>query len=190
MGALRKVSRQEYPKKREQKKLEEMRERRELRYMEEIYEIVKKPSDNISEYGMPEAYDHKGGVNQEKRFAVALQRYRDSTAGDKMNPQEAWEDHQIGKATSKFNAKNKLQRCDDYQFVFQDQIKFIKSSVMEGVNTELAESPDESKAKSAVEKLQEERKALPIYPYHDELLQAILMIVWFGEDHTDPPVCS
>lgn len=25
---------------------------------------------------MPDAYDQDGGVNQEKRFAVALQRYR------------------------------------------------------------------------------------------------------------------
>lgn len=25
---------------------------------------------------MPEAYDQEGGVNQDKRFAVAMQRYR------------------------------------------------------------------------------------------------------------------
>ena len=31
------------------------------------------------QYRMPEAYDEDGGVNQEKRFAVALQRYRSVT---------------------------------------------------------------------------------------------------------------
>ncbi|KAL6962421.1 Pre-mRNA-splicing factor ATP-dependent RNA helicase DEAH1, partial [Sarracenia purpurea var. burkii] len=115
-----KVSRQEYLKKREQKKLEELRddiedeqylfdgvkltdaEYRELRYKKEIYELVKKWSeeaDNIDEYRMPEAYDQEGVVNQEKRFAVALECYRDTNGGDKMNPfaeQEAWEDHQSG----------------------------------------------------------------------------------------------
>ena len=31
---------------------------------------------NGIQYRMPEAYDQDGGVNQEKRFSVALQRYR------------------------------------------------------------------------------------------------------------------
>ncbi|XP_015869881.3 pre-mRNA-splicing factor ATP-dependent RNA helicase DEAH1 isoform X1 [Ziziphus jujuba] len=197
---LRKVSRQEYLKKREQKKLEEIRddiedeqylfdgvklteaEYRELRYKKQIYELVKKRSeeaeDTAEQYRMPEAYDQEGGVNQEKRFAVAIQRYRDSGAGDKMNPfaeQEAWEDHQIGKATLKFGSKNK-KRSDDYQFVFEDQIEFIKASVMDGDefdSEQLMESSEKSKAQSELEKLQADRKTLPIYPYRDELLKAV-----------------
>ncbi|KAJ6687473.1 hypothetical protein OIU74_016210 [Salix koriyanagi] len=126
LDTLRKVSRQEYLKKREQKKLEEIRddiedeqylfdgekltetEYHDLRYKKEIYELVKKRPEDVedtNEYRMPEAYDQEGGVNQEKRFSVALQRYRDGSAGDKMNPfaeQEAWEDHQIQKATLKY----------------------------------------------------------------------------------------
>ncbi|KAF3438116.1 hypothetical protein FNV43_RR20872 [Rhamnella rubrinervis] len=208
---LRKVSRQEYLKKREQKKLEEIRddiedeqylfegvkltevEQRELRRKKEIYEAVKKRSeeeDDVPEYRIPDAYDQEGGVNQEKRFSVAMQRYRDSGAGDKMNPfaeQEAWEDHQIGKATLKFGSKNKKQISDDYQFVFEDQIEFIKESVMDGDEfdgEQAMESLEKSKAKSASEKLQEERKTLPIYAYHDELLKAIKehqVIVIVGE---------
>ncbi|XP_043805507.1 pre-mRNA-splicing factor ATP-dependent RNA helicase DEAH1 isoform X2 [Manihot esculenta] len=200
IGTLRKVSRQEYLKKREQKKLEELRddiedeqylfdgvqlteaEYRELRYKKEIYELVKKRSeeaDDINEYRMPDAYDQEGDVNQEKRFSVALQRYRDPSAGEKMNPfaeQEAWEDYQIGKATMKFGSKNKKQMSDDYQFVFEDQIEFIKESVMDGdkYDNEMPdESLDYSRAKSALEKLQEERKTLPIYEYREQLLEAI-----------------
>lgn len=203
LESLRKVSRQEYLKKREQKKLEEIKdeiedeqylfegvklteaEYREFRYKKEIYELVKKRSEeaeNANEYRMPEAYDQEGGVNQEKRFAVALERYRDTSVSDKMNPfaeQEAWEEHQIGKATLKFGSKNKRPTSDDYQFVFEDQIEFIKASVMDGDNFEdvlPTESPDGSRVKSALEKLKEERKTLPIYPYRDELLQAV-------EDH-------
>ncbi|KAF8378775.1 hypothetical protein HHK36_030124 [Tetracentron sinense] len=157
-------------------------EYRELRYKNEIYELMKKRSedvDNISEYRMPEAYDQDGGVNQEKRFAAALQRYRDANSVDKMNPfteQEAWEEHQIGKATLKFGSKDKKQMSDDYQYVFEDQIEFIKASVMDGdkYGDEVPmESLDNSKEKSALQKLQDERKTLPVYPYREELLQAI-----------------
>ncbi|KMS98634.1 hypothetical protein BVRB_3g070320 [Beta vulgaris subsp. vulgaris] len=202
IDALRKVSRQEYLKKREEKKLEELRdeiedeqylfdgvklteaERRELRYKKEIYELVSKrrgeDASEISEYRIPDAYDVEGGVNQEKRFAVALQRYRDGgESGGKMNPfaeQEAWEEHQIGKATLKFGSKNKKQNADNYEYVFEDQIDFIKASVMDGDELKdemLMEAEEDSKPKSALEKLQEERKTLPIYPYREELLSAV-----------------
>ncbi|KAK6920957.1 Helicase-associated domain, partial [Dillenia turbinata] len=138
------------------------------------------------EYRMPEAYDQEGRVDQEKRFAVALQRYRDQSAGDKMNPfaeQEAWEDHQIGKATMKFGAKNKKQTSDDYQFVFEDQIQFIKALEMEGDELDdelLKKSDDDSESRSALEKLQltrlimqEDRKTLPIFHYRDDILKAV-----------------
>jgi pre-mRNA-splicing factor ATP-dependent RNA helicase DHX16 len=77
-----------------------------------------------------------------------------------MNPfaeQEAWEDHQIGKATLKFGAKNK-QASDDYQFVFEDQINFIKESVMAGENYEDAmdakQRSQDLAEKTALEELQ------------------------------------
>ncbi|KAL8139986.1 hypothetical protein V2J09_006007 [Rumex salicifolius] len=198
---LRKVSRQEYLKKREEKKIEELRdeiideqylfdgvklteaERREQMYKKEIFELVQKrkteDASDITGFQMPDAYDLDGRVNQEKRFAVAIQRYRDGEAGAKMNPfaeQEAWEEHQIGKATLKFGAKNKKLSSDDYEFVFEDQIEFIKTSVMDGDKFENEMSPDsleDAKALSESEKLQEDRKTLPIYPYREELLQAI-----------------
>ncbi|KAL6558594.1 Pre-mRNA-splicing factor ATP-dependent RNA helicase DEAH1 [Orobanche minor] len=197
------MSRQKYLKEREQKKLDEMRdaiedeqyllknvkltkvEYLEQRYNKQIYDLVTKRTeedDLKNEYRMPEAYDVDGGVNQEKRFAVAMQRYRDPAAEEKMNPfaeQEAWEEHQIGKATLKFGSKDRKQTRDDYEFVFEDQIEFIKANVMDGVNVaqEISlESAEASAAKTAFEKLQNERKTLPVYPYRDELLKAI-------EDH-------
>ncbi|CAN0896834.1 Pre-mRNA-splicing factor ATP-dependent RNA helicase DEAH1 [Linum grandiflorum] len=128
---------------------------------------------------MPDAYDDEGGVNQEKRFSVAEQRYGDGSAAEKMNPfaeQEAWEDHQIGKATLKFGSKNKKQTSDAYQFVFEDQIDFIKESVMDGDKFDNDLSPEaleELEAKTGFEKLQADRKTLPMYQYREELLEAI-----------------
>ncbi|KAL6501384.1 Pre-mRNA-splicing factor ATP-dependent RNA helicase DEAH1 [Orobanche gracilis] len=200
IGTLREVSRQEYMKKREQKKLDELRddiedeqylfegvkltevEQRELRYKKQIFDRVKKrteESDYTNEYRMPEAYDQDGGVNKKQRFAVALQRYRDPAAEEKMNPfaeQDAWEDHQIGKATLKYGSKDKNQKHDDYEFVFEDQIDFIKAIVMDGLNVDQelsVDSPEASAVKTALEKLQSDRKTLPIYPYREELLQAV-----------------
>ncbi|XP_074317035.1 pre-mRNA-splicing factor ATP-dependent RNA helicase DEAH1-like isoform X2 [Silene latifolia] len=97
--------------------------------------------DDDSEYKMPDAYDDQGRVNQEKRFAVAMQRYRNGgESGGKMYPfaeQEAWEQHQIGKATLKFGSKDKKHSAADYDYVFEDQIDFVRQSVIEGDNFEV-----------------------------------------------------
>ncbi|KAK8944099.1 putative pre-mRNA-splicing factor ATP-dependent RNA helicase [Platanthera zijinensis] len=196
---LRKVSRQVYLQKRRDQKLLEIRddiidheyifegvkltkaEEQELRYKKKIYELAQEhldDSDKIEEYRMPEAYDQDGGINQEKRFAVAMQRYRDSGVSEKMNPfaeQEAWEEHQIGKASLRYGSKNKKQDLTDYQYVFEDGIDFIKASVLDGIQyeDEMAGEPEVSAAKSLSEKLQEDKKSLPIFPYREELLQAI-----------------
>ncbi|XP_071731559.1 pre-mRNA-splicing factor ATP-dependent RNA helicase DEAH1 [Rutidosis leptorrhynchoides] len=203
MNALRELSRQEYLKKRKDKKLDELgdeivdeeylfgdvklseAEERELRYKKQIYDLVKKRTldedDNMNEYRMPDAYDDEGRVDQEKRYAVAKERYRDSKDGDKMNPfaeQEAWEDHQIGKATLKYGSKNKKQ-SEDYDYVFEDQIEFIQGQVMGGENVDVEfdeEEQEKSIAKTAHEKLLADRKTLPVYPYRESLLKAV-------EDH-------
>ncbi|KAF3635848.1 hypothetical protein FXO38_24444 [Capsicum annuum] len=197
IGNLRKISRREYLKKREKKILDALRdeivdeqyffervklteaEQRELKHKQKIYELVKKSedTDDIGEYRMPDAYDHEGGVNQKTRYSVALQRDRDTTGKTKpISEQEAWEDHQIAKGTVKFGSKYSKQRSEDYQFVLEDQIEFIKASVIDGVKFDQEpgiESIEKFTAKSAFEKLRQDRKTLPIYSYKDDLLQAI-----------------
>ncbi|XP_066379338.1 pre-mRNA-splicing factor ATP-dependent RNA helicase DEAH1-like [Miscanthus floridulus] len=136
---LRKFSRQAYLQKRRDKKIEEIRdeivdhqyifqdvklteaEEKELRYKMDLYGLIKEhveTPDDVGEYKMPEAYDMGENVNQEKRFSVAMQRYRDPEAKDKMNPfaeQEAWEEHQIGKSKLQFGSKDKKPSSDEYQ---------------------------------------------------------------------------
>lgn len=201
LPSLREVSRQVYLKAREQKKLDELRdaiedeqylfdgveltakEREEMKYKRRVYELAKqraKDLDNIVEYRMPEAYDKEGAVKQDKRFAVALERYRDTETEEKANPfaeQEAWEEYQIGKATMKFGAVDREKKQSDYEYVFEDQIDFIKADLLEGFNDQdlevEAKKIEETAAKSAQQKLQEDRKSLPIYPYREKLLDAI-----------------
>ncbi|GLT46148.1 hypothetical protein SLA2020_199250 [Shorea laevis] len=119
IGSLREASRREYLKKRMQMKLEELRdgiedeqylfhgvklteaESREQRYKREMYELLKKGSEedeNSNLYRMPETYDQQGVVDQEKRFAVALKHVWEPNVGRKVDSfaeQEAWEEHQI-----------------------------------------------------------------------------------------------
>ncbi|KAF0900638.1 hypothetical protein E2562_033521 [Oryza meyeriana var. granulata] len=206
---LRKFSRQAYLQKRRDKKIDEIRdeildheyifqdvklteaEEKEFRYKKKIYELVKdhvESADDVAEYKMPEAYDMGDSVNQEKRFSVAMQRYRDPEARDKMNPfaeQEAWEEHQIGKSKLQFGSKDRKRSSDDYQYVFEDGIDFVKSSVIEGTQHEEGSDQEAADEKDMLKReLQDERKTLPIYKFRDELLKAVeeyQVIVIVGE---------
>ncbi|KAL8118675.1 pre-mRNA-splicing factor ATP-dependent RNA helicase DEAH1-like isoform X2 [Apium graveolens] len=197
---LRKVSRLEYFKKRVPKKIEEVRddledelrlmegeklteaEQRELSHKKEVYELLKKQcheaNDEIDEYRMPDAYDQEGKVNQEKRFSVAMEHYREIKAADKRYPfaeQKAWEDHQVNKAIMRFGSKDRKPKSE-YELVFENQIEFVQDELIHAKKykeEQYNELSKKSVARSAFEKLQNDRKTLPVYPYREELLQAI-----------------
>ena len=147
-----------------------------MKIYDRVEEYVETP-DDVGEYKMPEAYDMVENVNQEKRFFVAMQRYKDPEAKDKMNPfaeQEAWEEHQIGKSKLQFGSKDKQPSSDEYQYVFEDTIDFVKSSVIEGTQPEDDSNKEDIKAKDILKReLHDERKTLPIFKFRDELLKAI-----------------
>ncbi|KAK0575323.1 hypothetical protein LWI29_037233 [Acer saccharum] len=196
---LRKVSRQVYLKKRKSKKLEEFLHAFEsdrlsdskfrklnrldvYEYDKEIHRFVRnwtttEEIDTTACYRMPAAYDEQGRIDQRQRFAVALQRYSQENLAENSKPfkeQEAWEEHQMGKAALKYGPENKNQISNNYQFVFEDQIDFIDPSVIDGDKLDDQERVSEKKtSKSALEILQDERKTLPIYQYRDELLRAV-----------------
>ncbi|KAM0833501.1 hypothetical protein ACQ4PT_064227 [Festuca glaucescens] len=125
-------------------------EENDFRYKKKIYDLVKEHvenADDVPEYRMPEAYDMGEGVNQEKRFSVAMQRYK---------------------------------------YIFDDdQIDFVKSSVIEGTQFEDDSDQETIDAKDILKReLQDERKTLPIYKFRDELLKAVdeyQVIVIVGE---------
>jgi pre-mRNA-splicing factor ATP-dependent RNA helicase DHX16 len=175
---LRKVSREEYLKKRETQKLEELKdmiedeeylfqgeelteqEKRDIAYRKKIYALATSQVRDIDavmedRYRMPDAYDEGDGSGRDKRFQVALDRYKDTKDADDTNPfreQEVWEKHQIGMATAKFGAQDKAPEGKQYEYVFEDQIKFIKDEVMGGVG----ESSDEESSSSEEEEVEED----------------------------------
>ncbi|ESQ55769.1 hypothetical protein EUTSA_v10024349mg [Eutrema salsugineum] len=186
IARLREVSRREYLKNREKKKIEELRdeiefelsrfdgvkltekEEIEFRYKRELYELLKKTEDDVGRYRIPVAYDQEGVIDQKKRFAVATQRYGEGSSTRGMTEQEAWENHQAQKATVRFGAKNKKQASDGYEFVFDDLGGFVETS--NEVETEKHRDRD---SRTVAEKDKEERNMLPIHAYRDELLKLI-----------------
>ena len=128
---LRKVSREEYLRKREAQKLEELKEsledektlfqgvelsekeKRDIAYRRRVYELATaqiRDIDSIMEdrYRLPSSYDESGQTGQDERFKAALRRYKDPD-GEDANPnaeQERWEKHQIAKVTTSYGAKD------------------------------------------------------------------------------------
>lgn len=187
--SLRKVSRQSYLEKREEKKLQELRDEildeeylfqgvklsesecLDLKHKKEAYDLIaNKIGLDVAgkgEYRMPELYDdHHSGINQEKRFSVAMQRYTDPNS----DKQLSWEENQIRKATFTLGSN----RLDHYDYVFdEDPIDFIKASVMDQEEIALQKSSRNMSQALASQALQQETKNLPIYSFRHELLEAV-----------------
>lgn len=168
---MREISRQEYLKKREEAKLEELKEaledekylfqgvqltekeRRDLEYKEQVYRLAverKKQLDELEQddaYHMPTGYEDAKGRSQ--KYEVLTQRYRDVEAEAEAKQetpwgqQEAFEAEQIKKAASRFGAKDRKAKSESYDYVFEDQIEFIVDQYLQGTGPELEESKED-----------------------------------------------
>ena len=136
-------------------------------------------------YRMPDGYDEATQEGREKRFKAFYDRYQEVDEQDEATPwkeQERWEDAQIRKSGLQSKSKGERTRGDEYELITGDQIEFIKHEYLTGERDLDAESEDErekeqreraEQAQTNMESLQAERAALPIYPYREELLDAI-----------------
>lgn len=208
LPTLREVSRQEYLKKRETQKLQELKdsiedelflfkdvkltkkEQKDYEYKKRVYELASeriKEIDAVNEYRIPEAYTDADGKEQTKdeRYAAALERYKE-TDQDDANPfkeQDAWEAHQSKNArvqTGAARGRREAKGQKEYDYVFEDQVDFIKEDLMAG-NFDLEEE-DESKREARLRDLEEKterermkvvRESLPIFKYREQLLAAV-----------------
>lgn len=176
---MRDISRQEYLKKREEGKLEELKEaledekylfqgvkltekeRRDLEYKEQVYRLAverKKQLDELEtddHYHMPSGYEDEKG--RSAKYEVLTQRYRDVEAeaeAQQETPwaqQEAFEAEQIKRAQRTSGSKDKKAKADSYDYVFEDQIEFIVDQYLAGSGPEVEETKEE--------RLQKEREA-------------------------------
>ena len=206
------MSRQEYLKKREGQKLEELREmieddkylfagvqltareREEMEHRQRVLELANQQIRDVKaavedRYHFPEQYDDVAKPRQDRRMAVALERYKDALPEDDANPfkeQEEWEKHQMALAKASFGAREgraEAAGAAQYELVFEDQIDFIKDALIKGDVDPDADAAADDKAaharaaeaqhRSSHEKILHDRTLLPMYKYRDELLAAI-----------------
>eukprot|EP00879_Flechtneria_rotunda_P010545 GHRR01011025.1.p1 GENE.GHRR01011025.1~~GHRR01011025.1.p1 ORF type:complete len:1017 (+),score=386.99 GHRR01011025.1:232-3282(+) len=159
---LRDVSRQEYLKKREEAKLQALkdeledekylfegmqmteREKADYAYKQRVYELAmerRKALESLVDdgYKMPTNYD--APETRESRYKVALQRYQPdpSEAADAAPgaEQERWEAEQakrtrLGGGNREVLAEAAAKDAEKYELLFDDQIEYVKNEVMKG----------------------------------------------------------
>ncbi|XP_014892384.1 pre-mRNA-splicing factor ATP-dependent RNA helicase DHX16 isoform X1 [Poecilia latipinna] len=197
---LRKRSRWEYLKKREEEKLEDLeaeiideeylfskeelteRERRELEYKRTLRDLAK----DYKQAGAKEQEERKNRyyMPEERRSKDVPQRdlELDEAPMELGGEQGRWEEERLKTASLSFGARKerelglKLEQ-DRYQLVLEEEemIDFVSTAItMKGTRSDKDEAePALSQAELKKHSMQEVRRSLPIFPYREDLLAAI-----------------
>lgn len=155
---LRKYSRQEYLAKREDQKIQELKdmiedeqflfsdvqltpaEKQELQRKRKLLETAESHKKQIEKmkiegYHMPESYDDSTQEGRDKRKAALYERYHEIEDDDEATPwkeQEKWEGAQMNKTKMQLGTKERRARQKQYELVMEDQIDFIKHEYLTG----------------------------------------------------------
>ena len=175
------------------------KERRELEYKKEVLRLALEKQKAVDDFEDMPAYEmpteYKGTVEQREADLVSS-RYsdRDRRRGKKAEEdrqggggqlawveQEHWEREQMAKTgVRKTGAQDKAVEGDQYDMLFDDQIDFVMDALAAGADFEEAEDPVEAQRRARIQAIQDEReriqaqrKDLPMYAYREELLAAI-----------------
>ncbi|KDR07390.1 putative pre-mRNA-splicing factor ATP-dependent RNA helicase DHX16 isoform X2 [Zootermopsis nevadensis] len=190
---LRIESRQKYLKKRTEDKVAELeadiiddeylfqeqelteKEYKEREHKKTLFQLAKEHEkarelEKVQRYHMPDA---KKDQADEKYVEV------DEREKVPHYEQQKWEEEQMSSAVFRFGARDKAEknreRGQEYELVLDDEIEFIQALRMPGTRTD-REDDDKPKLTETEEKkfsLQETRRSLPIFPFRNDLIQAI-----------------
>ena len=156
---------------------------------------------DISLYQMPTPLDEEAGTEKQKKYKVLFDRYEEVKT--ELNEHQLWEKGQTEKASLKAGGKEGQPGEKKYEFVFENQIDFVKTDLMHEMNVKINvkkqggqdAGSEESGAESDKEPeilqekvnktpLQLQRETLPIYPHRTRLLESIRdhqIIILVGE---------
>lgn len=169
------------------------REKADLKLKRELYDLTQRRKKveelvDVDRYRMPDQYDGDEATakDRDKRFDVLKARYVDEGPVEK-SEQQLWEEAQVAKASTTVGAKHGRAKgeFDDMELLLDDQVDFVADEVIAGTlgakdkpaEREGRGSPPppapEALAPSALEKMAQDRASLPIYPYREELLEAV-----------------
>ncbi|XP_068179262.1 pre-mRNA-splicing factor ATP-dependent RNA helicase DHX16 [Antennarius striatus] len=197
---LRKHSRWDYLKKREEEKLEDLeaeirddeylfsteeltdRERKELEYKRTLRDLAK----DYKTAGAKEQEERKNRyyMPEEKRSKEVPQRdlELEETPMELGGEQGRWEEERLKTASLSFGAKKEREQGmkheqEKYKLVLEEEemIEFVSTAItMKGTRKEKdQDTPALSQAELNKQSMQEVRRSLPIFPYREDLLAAI-----------------
>ncbi|XP_066260507.1 probable pre-mRNA-splicing factor ATP-dependent RNA helicase mog-4 [Euwallacea similis] len=86
--------------------------------------------------------------------------------------QVKWEKDQMASAVFKFGAKDAVKK-DEYELLLEDQIDFIQALQMPGSKNKVKKDPELTEYEKKKLTIEETKKSLPIFPFKDDLVQAI-----------------
>ncbi|XP_056644453.1 pre-mRNA-splicing factor ATP-dependent RNA helicase DHX16 [Diorhabda sublineata] len=181
---LRVASRRKYLEKRKDDKLQELEADiadDEYLFEEEILTVREKKERQHKKELLRLAQEHEKARELERvqRYHMPRDLGKDSTADyievDELekvpqSEQKKWEKDQMASAVFKFGAKDAIKK-EEYELLLEDQITFIQALQMPGLTEKKEPELTESEKKKLT--IEETKKSLPIYPFKDDLIQAI-----------------
>ncbi|CAG2108370.1 unnamed protein product [Medioppia subpectinata] len=142
-------------------------EKAKLEYQKKVLHLAREHDrardlENVQRYHMPSE-----GKNNDEYIEV------DDTERAPNAEQKKWEEERLGIARLRFGAKdaNKKSR-KEYELVMDAEIEFVQSLTIGGDNFDEEDHEKEEK-KTKKQTIDETRRLLPIYPFKEELIEAI-----------------
>lgn len=93
------------------------------------------------------------------------------------NPeQKKWESERLASAMYKLGAKDadsKQKQQEEYELLLDDQIEFIQALTMDESKKKVKDEPKISEHEKKRMDIKETKESLPIYPFRDDLIDAI-----------------
>lgn len=196
LDELKKRSRQEYLKHREEKKLQLLKmtvaeeeqlfddvdlteaEKKHLDYKKQILNIAeerRRMDQPLDRYALPENYAVE--KDREKRQKQEQMLYRRYLGKGERGDADEWQETQLSKA-----AKATERHDETYALVLDDEVEFEAHAESEEEEPELVN--EQTRRQEKVMSILETRRSLPVYAYREELLQAVedyQVIVVVGE---------
>ena len=183
---LKKRSRQEYLKKREEQKLLSLKmnivqeeqafgdvnlteaEKKRFEYSKQILNIAeerRKLDQPLDRYVLPETYEVEKDKEKRRSQEQALyKRYSGKT--EYRDSSDQWQDSQISKAVKIIDSAK-----DDYDLILDDEVEFEHYSDLDEDHEEL--EPMQKSRDEKIKSILETRRSLPVFAYREELLQAV-----------------
>jgi len=182
---------------------EERRQLRKRKAALDLTTARKKLSEDVQAYHMPDSHlNEEGKIDKSKKMAVLTKRYVEESKHQTEQEQWEAEQTKAALMKFGAGAKPLGQNAtaaaaamatdvaqiggasQQYDYVFEEDeagIEFVKQELMAGMDKvgreeaeeEMKVEMEEAKPLSEYEQIQEQRRKLPIYPYKDELIDAI-----------------